>query len=116
MKRLTVLILLLGLGLAQADESSSKREDLALLVPANTMAVVQFDDLGGMARWMEDSALGRIWAEPEMQQFALGMQSMLNGAVNNGLCHLRNNDFYHSDQILCFFDAKPVNLVSCRKR
>ena len=100
MKRLTVLILLLGLGLAQADESSSKREDLALLVPANTMAVVQFDDLGGMARWMEDSALGRIWAEPEMQQFALGMQSMLNGAVNNakgGFDPLAMIGLQHSD-------------------
>ena len=83
MKRMTILALLFALGLAHADERADKREDLSLLVPARTIAVAQFNDLGGLERWMQDSALGRIWAEPEVQKFALGMHDSIQKAVDN---------------------------------
>ena len=68
MKRLLVLCLVFGL--AQAQEQAPAPQDLASLLPADTLLVCEGDDLGGMDRWARETALGRLWSDPEVQHFA----------------------------------------------
>ncbi|MHC4341714.1 MAG: hypothetical protein ACYSX0_16065, partial [Planctomycetota bacterium] len=68
------LVLCLLLGVASAQAPDEKPQGLASIVPANTLVMVEAEDLGGMAQWMRDTALGRIWAEPEVQSFAMGLE------------------------------------------
>ena len=74
--RLT-LVLCLSLGLAGAQEPGQQPQDLASLLPARTLFMAEFDDLGGFQKWQRDTALGRIYAEPEMQQFIKGLHKSI---------------------------------------
>ena len=69
MKRTLVLFALLGAvaGGSRAQDPAPARADFAALLPADTLFAVSGTDLGEEFR--KDSALGRLWAEPEVQRF-----------------------------------------------
>ncbi|MHC4134881.1 MAG: hypothetical protein ACYS0K_07850 [Planctomycetota bacterium] len=71
MKRLLVLCLVFGF--AHAQEQAPAPQDLASLLPAETLLVCEGNDLGGMDRWARETALGRLWSDPEVQHFAQGL-------------------------------------------
>ncbi len=77
--RRSILTLLLFAGLAAAQDEHR----LASLVPPDTMLLAEFDDLGGYERWTRETALGRMWVEPEMQQFVGGLHKAIAAAVEN---------------------------------
>ncbi|MHC4451724.1 MAG: DUF3352 domain-containing protein [Planctomycetota bacterium] len=54
---------------------------LAEYVPPSTPVLIEFDDLGGYEQWTKNSALGRIWVEPEMQRFVQGMKQAISKGV-----------------------------------
>ena len=80
MKRLLVLCLIVGF--AHAQEQPPVARDLASLLPAETLLVCEGDDLGGMDRWTRETALGRLWADPEMQHFATGLMKSIAPAFD----------------------------------
>jgi hypothetical protein len=61
---------LVVLSLAAAAAAAPERRALSELVPAETLVCFETDDLGGVAAWSRETALGRIWSEPEVQAFA----------------------------------------------
>ncbi|MHC4952759.1 MAG: DUF3352 domain-containing protein [Planctomycetota bacterium] len=81
MRRL-VLILLAFAGLVSAQEAPRSLR-LSELVPPDTLLLLEMDDLGGYEKWSKETALGRIWSEPEMQKFVGGMKKAAADAVNN---------------------------------
>ncbi|MHC4973481.1 MAG: hypothetical protein ACYTG3_14225 [Planctomycetota bacterium] len=78
MKRLLVLCLVFGF--AQAQEQAPAGQDLASLLPADTLLLCEGDDLGGMDRWARETAVGRLWSEPEVQHFAQRLMKSLEPA------------------------------------
>jgi hypothetical protein len=78
MKRLLVLCLIFGY--AQAQEQAPAPKDLASLLPAETLLVCEGDDLGGMDRWARDTALGRLWSDPEVQHLAQRLMKSITPA------------------------------------
>ncbi|MHC4934526.1 MAG: hypothetical protein ACYTGV_20330 [Planctomycetota bacterium] len=76
MRHLSIVLCLI-LGVASAQAPDEKPQDLASILPADTLVMLEAEDLGGMAAWMRDTALGRIWAEPEVQRFAKGLEKTL---------------------------------------
>jgi len=72
------LLILASLGWAQEKSTSV---NLSSLVPPDTMVLLEMDDLGGYERWTKDTALGRMWVEPEMQRFLGGMQKAIANAI-----------------------------------
>ena len=82
MKR-TLLVLVLALGFAKAQEpgAAAHRTDLAAILPSSTMMMFEINDLGDM-EWRKDTALGRIWAEPEVQVFVQGLMTSVEAAYN----------------------------------
>jgi hypothetical protein len=89
MKRLPLLpgFLLLCLpllwlpGVARAEPPPAEAQGLASLLPPETMFVVELDDLGGFDRWSKETALGRIWAEPEVRHFVKGLEKAVTEAM-----------------------------------
>ncbi|MHC4818037.1 MAG: hypothetical protein ACYTF8_08275, partial [Planctomycetota bacterium] len=75
MKRLLVLCLVFGF--AQAQEQAPASQDLASLLPADTLLLCEGNDLGGTERWTRETALGRLWSEPEIQHFAQRLMKSL---------------------------------------
>jgi hypothetical protein len=80
MKRLLLILCLLP-SLARAEPPPAEAQDLASLLPAETMFVFELDDLGGFDRWSRETALGRIWAEPEVKQFVKGLEKAVTEAM-----------------------------------
>ena len=84
--RSSILILLIVAamfaGVAAAQEARDEHR-LAALVPPDTMVLLEMDDLGGYDWWTRETALGRIFVEPQMQQFAGGLKKAFAAAVQN---------------------------------
>lgn len=80
MKRLLLLLCLLP-ALVRAEPPPAEAQDLASLLPAETMFLIEGDDLGGFERWSRETALGQICAEPEVQQFVKGLRKAFTGAM-----------------------------------
>jgi len=78
MKRLLVLCLVFGF--AQAQEQAPAPQDLASLLPAETLLVCEGDDLGGIDRWARDTALGRLWSDPEVQHLVQRLMKSITPA------------------------------------
>ncbi|MFI5403206.1 MAG: hypothetical protein ACHQ1G_09735 [Planctomycetota bacterium] len=68
MRRLLLLAFLLAAPAARAAPEASP--ELAALVPAETLFLVECNDLDGAGRFGSDTAIGKLLAEPEVQQFA----------------------------------------------
>ncbi|MHC4958640.1 MAG: hypothetical protein ACYTGN_09700, partial [Planctomycetota bacterium] len=69
---------LIALGLLATVASAQPAQDLASLLPPDTLVMLEADDMGGMQRWMKEAALGRVWAEPEVQYFAKNLNKELD--------------------------------------
>lgn len=80
MKRLLVLCLVFGY--AHAQEQAPAPPDLASLLPADTLLLCEGNDLGGTDRWARETALGRLWSEPEVQHFARRLMKSLAPAFD----------------------------------
>ncbi len=81
MKRIAVLALL-GLILRPlAVTAQGAPAGFAATLPAETLLYVEVDDLGGIEQRMKESALGRIWAEPEVQQFVKGLSQSFGAGI-----------------------------------
>jgi len=80
--RRSILILLMVAGVVAGEETRDEHR-LAALVPPDTMVLLELDDLGGYDWWSRETSLGRIWAEPQMQQFVGGMTKAVASAVEN---------------------------------
>lgn len=63
--RWLVAVVCIGLSV-QVFGASAKLEQA---LPADTLAIVSFPDLGASAGRFQDTALGKIWREPEVQEF-----------------------------------------------
>jgi hypothetical protein len=68
MRRLLFLTLLLTAPAVRAAPDPSP--ELAALVPAETLLLVEGNDLDGAGRFGEGTAIGKLLAEPEVRQFA----------------------------------------------
>ncbi|MEM8883940.1 MAG: DUF3352 domain-containing protein [Planctomycetota bacterium] len=77
MKRAVTLLLSILLGAAPAFAQGG----LPDLLPPGTPFVAEFRSVGSYADWTKNSALGRIWAEPEMQVFVRGLEKAIADAV-----------------------------------
>ena len=80
MKRLLVLCLVFSFAQAQAQEQAPASRDFASLLPAETLIVCEGDDLGGMDRWARDTALGRLWSDPEVQHLTQRLMKSITPA------------------------------------
>ncbi|MHC4549639.1 MAG: hypothetical protein ACYTEZ_12780 [Planctomycetota bacterium] len=78
MQRLLALFLVLGVASAQEPAAPKPPSDLASLLPAETLLMVETDDLGGFDRWSQETALGRLWSEPEVQHFVKRLMKSLD--------------------------------------
>jgi len=67
MRRIGLLLLLLVP--VAAAPPAEEPAGFAALLPADTLLMAEFDDLGGCDVWRKETALGRIAAEPEVQRF-----------------------------------------------
>ncbi len=98
---LFALLLSFSLGTVRAAPPPEVRQDLAALLPQDTALFGEFDDLGGLQRWLRETSLGRICAEPEMQQFTRGILAAVKNALKQaqqgfnplGLVGLTRDDF-----------------------
>ncbi len=81
MKRmLLVLVMAIGFAGAQAEEAV-KAPSFAELLPAKTMMMFEATD-DGTDRWQE-TALGKIALEPEVQEFFMGIMGTIDAAYQN---------------------------------
>ncbi len=81
MKRIAVLALF-GLILRPVAVTAQEAPaGFAATLPAETLVYLEVDDLGGTELRMKESALGRIWAEPEVQQFVKGLSQSIGAGI-----------------------------------
>ncbi|MCZ6787963.1 MAG: hypothetical protein O7E54_12455, partial [Planctomycetota bacterium] len=80
MRRIVVLLLLIPT-LSPAQERAAPPVDLASLLPADTLFLFEYDDLGGKEAWLRNTTLGRILAEPDMQAFLKPMGESIKKAL-----------------------------------
>lgn len=64
---------------ALAAAAQERPQDLPSLLPAETLFVAEWGDLGGADVWARDTAMGQILAEPEVARFLEGMHRSLLG-------------------------------------
>ena len=77
-----VVVFSLFLSVVAAQDRVQQPGDLASLVPAETLVLLELDDLGGYQRWVKDTALGRTWAEPEVQYFAKNLMTSIGKSID----------------------------------
>jgi len=77
---LIAILVLCGIGFGQEQQEAV---NLSSLVPPETMVLLEMDDLGGYDRWVKETALGRIWADPQSQQFIVGIQKTIADAIES---------------------------------
>ena len=80
MRRIVVLLLLIPT-LSPAQERAAPSVGLSSLLPADTLFLFEYDDLGGKQGWLRNTALGRIVAEPDMQAFLKPMGESIKKAL-----------------------------------
>ncbi|MGQ0615063.1 MAG: hypothetical protein ACT4PV_15120 [Planctomycetaceae bacterium] len=79
MKRMLILGLLLGAAVSAAPPPEAP--SLASLVPSGTLLLAECDDLGGHEAWLKETALGRIWSEPELRAFLEPLGEKIKAAL-----------------------------------
>ncbi len=78
MRRLVVIAFLLAAPVARAAPEASP--ELSALVPAETLFLVEGNDLDGKGRFGEDTAIGRLLAEPDVRRFLAKLEESLRTA------------------------------------
>jgi len=78
MRRLLVLALLVAAPRVRAAPDPSP--ELSALVPADTLLLVEGNDLDGKGRYGPDTAIGKLLAEPEVKQFVAKLTASVRDA------------------------------------
>lgn len=78
MRRLLLFAFVLAAPAVRAAPEASP--ELAALVPAETLFLVECNDLDGAGRFGPDTAIGKLLAEPEVRQFAKKLEDSFQAA------------------------------------